>query len=127
MKNILLLSTIVIIVLFWSACKQGVGAPPIHRDKMVQIMTDIHLAEVYSTMVNDSAGGITNKNMDSLAVYYSKIFKSHEVTEEDFKESMDWYTRNVTELDTVYINMLSELSTKEGVLSASDAGKKARE
>lgn len=103
------------VVISLSSCKDEESKPAdlIPREKMKVVLTDIHLAEVYSTMVNDSSG-IRNKNLDSLAYYYKTILAHHDVTFENFKESFYWYRQHPQELDTVYQDMMPIISTYEG-------------
>ena len=107
--------------LLFIACKEE-EKPPLSKDKMVAVLTDLHMAEVYSTMVNDTALHITNKNSDSLAYYYSTIFRHYNVSVEEFKHSLDWYVANSNELDSVYNNIITELSTQEGLWNARNSG-----
>lgn len=102
------------------ACKEA-EAPHLPREKMLAVMTDIHLAEVYSTMVNDTSHKTVNKNMDSLAYYYKSVLKHHNVTVDEFRNSLNWYAKNPQELDSVYINVMAEISTLEGVLNTGTA------
>lgn len=90
---------------------------PIPREDMLSILSDIHLAEVYSTMVRDSLNQSVNKNMDSLSSYYKTILAHHNISYADLKKNMDWYSTHPADLDTVYINMLDEMSAMEGVLN----------
>lgn len=85
-------------------------------DKMRKILTDLHLAEVYSTMVGqDSMRGAVEKNLDSLAHYYREILAHHQTSFEEFRRSMDWYTRNPEQLDSVYARMLPAFSELEAI------------
>ena len=107
---------IILSIVLLPACKEA-DSPHLPREKMLAVMTDIHMAEVYSTMVNDSTHKSLNKNMDSLAYYYRSVLKHHNVTEDEFSESLDWYSKNPAELDTVYISIMAEISMLEGVLN----------
>lgn len=111
---IALLSVIVI-----SSCGESNNSP-IPKDKMVKLMTDIHLSEVYGTMVNDSLHQSINRNMDSIAFYYKSILAHHDVTIEDFKKSLDWYSDHPIELDSVYIEVQNEMIKLEGTLNNSE-------
>lgn len=91
---------------------------PLSRDKMTAVMTDIYMAEVYSSIVYDSTGISTNKNKDSLALYYKTVLHHHGITYDEFSASLRWYSSNPHELDSVYINILDELSTMEGMINA---------
>lgn len=100
------------------SCSEG-EKPHLPREKMKDIITDIHLAEVYSTFVTDSLHRPTNKNLDSLAFYYKSILSHHKVSLGDFQNSLDWYMKNPKELDSTYVSVLAEISTLEGVLGIS--------
>ena len=91
---------------------------PIPREQMVGMITDIHLAEVYSTMVNDSLHRTVNRNVDSLAYYYKSILNHYGVSMQQFKEALDWYSSRPEQLDTAYIKALENLSTMEGIINA---------
>jgi len=116
MTRALLLAAI-LLTGFLSSCTEQEQShlPP---GKMTEVMTDIYLAEVYSSVVNDSAGISVNKNMDSLAMYYKTVLHHHGISLEEFSNSLRWYSDHPTQLDSVYINVLNELSTMEGLLNA---------
>jgi len=107
---ILLLSCVMI-----SGCKER-EEPPLPREKMTAIITDLHLAEVYSSMVNDSTHKTTNKNLDSLAYYYKSILAHHNVSMQEFSNSLNWYSRETVQLDSVYVDVLAEISIQEGAM-----------
>jgi hypothetical protein len=110
------LLTVIFIAGFLSSCteQEQLHLPP---DKMTKVMTDIYLAEVYSSLVNDSVGMSVNKNMDSLAVYYKTVLHHHGISLDEFSSSLRWYSAHPAQMDTVYINVLNELSTMEGLLN----------
>ncbi len=85
----------------------------IPADSMQIILSDLHIAEVYSTMVNDSLHQVRDKNKDSLAVYYKSILEHHKVTPEQLTESIKWYKMNPEELDSVYADMITHFSKLE--------------
>lgn len=110
------LAIIICLVLAFTSCKEQ-DQPHLSRKQMQNILTDLHLAEVYSTMKNEDNS--SNKNMDSLAYFYKSILEHHNVKVSDLKSSLEWYSNNAKELDSVYINVMTELSTIEGVIAAS--------
>lgn len=69
------------------ACKDASEQPPVPLDTMRSIMLDIHTAEYYSQYKNIDQSR-QQKNMDSLAVYYSSIFKHYNLTFEAYKEAL---------------------------------------
>lgn len=103
-----------------SSCAEK-GQQPLSREKMTEVLTDIYLAEVYSSVVSDSTGMSANKNMDSLAVYYKVVLNHHGITLDKFSNSLRWYSNHPAELDSVYVNVLEELSTMEGLINAANA------
>lgn len=85
-------------------------------DKMALILTDLQIAEAYSTMVGrDTIEHRTvEKNMDSLAHYYKEILAHHHITMDELNKSLEWYRMNPTQLDTVYNKMIPELTALQG-------------
>jgi hypothetical protein len=82
---------------------------------MEAILQDIHLAEAYSVIVNqDSVHKSNEKNLDSLALYYSVIFRHHKTDEKEFEKSLQWYKQNPEQLDSVYAKMIDQVSLLEG-------------
>lgn len=107
--TVLLISTILA-----TGCKEKeTHLPP---DRMQKILADLHLAEVYSTTVGqDSTHGAVEKNLDSLAHYYREILAHHEIGFDEFRRSMEWYTRNPEQLDTIYARMMPAFSELEAI------------
>ncbi len=82
--------------------------PPVEAKKMQSILTDIHLAEAYSSLiVTDSVQKQTsNKNIDSLVYFYAQILARHKTSVSQFEEALKWYSLHPQLLDTVYNNIL---------------------
>ncbi len=99
------------------ACKNE-EKPPITVEKMGNILADIQLAEAYSSMVDDSLHRIVPKDQDSLAVYYKKVWASHQISQQQFEQAIDWYKGHPDLLDTAYKHMISELSFQDEVQQA---------
>lgn len=113
------LHLLLVLVLIIASCKDANenGPAPLDKDNMTALMTDLHMAEIYSTLVKND-GHVTNKNMDSLAVYYKSIIEHHGLTVDEFKDIMLWYSKNNRDFDSVYNSVLSDLSMYEGLQSA---------
>lgn len=110
----LTLFTSLFLLFAFTSC-QEVTTPHLPAEKMEEILLDIHLAEAYSTMVpKDSTVRITDKNLDSLAVYYKKVFDNHQITPQQFLSSMKWYKEHPVELDSIYTRMIPRISEIEG-------------
>lgn len=103
---------ITLLLFVFSACKEKETAD-IPVDQMQMILQDIHIAEVYSSMVADTAHRVAEKQMDSLKLYYNDILKHHNVTADQFRNSVAWYKDNPTELDTIYGRMINNLTAMD--------------
>lgn len=111
-----IISVLVFAILLMTSCKEKGSEGHLSAKKMEDILVDIHYAEVYSTMVNDSLHRIKNKNKDSLAVFYANILKHHDVSPEFFQQSMTWYENHPGELEDIYAYVLLKVTTTEGTL-----------
>jgi hypothetical protein len=86
---------------------------PMPAAKMRQIFMDLHVAEAYSSMLDDSLHVSRNKNIDSLAVFYTDVFAHHNVTREQFMNGVDWYRRHPEAMDTFYKGLIEDASILE--------------
>lgn len=100
------------------ACKHAAKAKPdnsidakdhVSPVKMGRILTDIHYAEAYSTMVKDSLHKGNSKNIDSLAYFYKSIFAHYHITQQQFDENVEWYRQHPDQLDTAYARVITEI------------------
>lgn len=88
-------------VFLWagSACQSTPNAP-IRQEKLINVLYDIHTAE---GLLESESQNVR----DSMAkIYYAQIFQKHGVTQIDFDSTMAIYTRNPTQMDTVYNHLL---------------------
>lgn len=100
----------VVLICILSSCDEGRPKDVLDAKKMEAVLTDIYLAEANSTLVNDSAHTIRNRNIDSLAVYYKAILAHHNISKETLIQSVDWYKRNPEDLDTIYARVITDLN-----------------
>lgn len=100
---------LIISILFWlslSGCKRDpIPAQAIPRDRFVDILVDVHLAEAIS---NDRS----RYNLDSLnpESFYLSVLNKHQVTEEQMKITTLYYSRHPRDFDKIYSKVLSRLS-----------------
>ena len=126
-------------LLFSCSEKTGPSAPPepanlIPRDKMVQVVADVHLLEAALSnhtnarpnafpgiRPNGSAeeGGSGETTVAKKIPYYN-IFKKHNVTREQYETSMTWYAAQPDVYNDLYTDVISELSRRQ----AQNAAKK---
>jgi hypothetical protein len=76
---------------------------------MGEVLMDISMAETYSSSAADNTHTAGMKNPDSLTLYYKEIFAHHHITQEQFKASMDWYSKHPEDLDSVYATVSSKM------------------
>ena len=103
MKNLIL----IFCVLFLNACSSGdANENLISKDKMINILIDMHLAEA-------KVGQVKLPNDSSLQYYaylQDEIFSTHGVDSVIYKKSMEYYSRNIIQLDEIYEAVLDSLN-----------------
>ena len=79
------------------------------ESEMVGVLIDIHITE--------SALSIKNFNRDSSLTLYSyykaEIFKEHQISEEQFKDSYEYYCKHSKEFDHIYEIVIDSIAVKE--------------
>lgn len=108
-----LLSCIAAIMLAASCGLSSDDKPPVPAEKMQQLLLDLHVAEVYSSMLDDSLHQSRNKNFDSLGVFYADVFAHHHITRDEFDKAIAWYKQHPAEMDSLYKNMVSKSAEME--------------
>lgn len=83
--------------LIWSCRPSEVEeAPRLPFSKMSEVLSDVHLME-------GELQGINKTEKDSVAnLYYYYIFKLHDVNQEDFYQSLNYYNNHPDLLETLY-------------------------
>ena len=118
LKMLVMLLALPILLLPSCKSKSASGGDHLPPKVMQKILMDISLAEAYSTVVKDSLHKGGSKNIDSLTVYYKDIFAHYHITEDQFRESLDWYKGHATEMDTMYNNLLPVITKLQNILPA---------
>ena len=104
---LLFLSLLLGIFTFASSCKQD--KPPLSPEQMCKLLLELHLAEAYAQQLPNSAA--TNyKNADSLFMFNAEILKRQNVSEMDFRKSLNWYKSRPELLDSIYQTILSNIA-----------------
>lgn len=107
------------------ACQQqnNTDAPAnlIPREKMVQILADVHILEALieaNVAYPDSAVMVYNKK-------HKEILEKYGVTKEQFHSTYDYYGKSLENMDKLYETVLDTLSAREAKLFAAngEAGK----
>jgi hypothetical protein len=110
MMDFVLMGLIVLIIQSCSAPVVIIPNDVLSQDKMVSVLTDVHLAEAAITLK------FTNKDTSKLqaATFYNFIYKAHKTTKEQFTKSYDFYVSHPELLNKIYDDVLIELSKKQG-------------
>lgn len=100
------------LIFFVASCKQE--TPHLPKDKMQQVLLDVQMAEVYSSMLPKDTGLLAGaKETDSVAAFYQEVLQHHHVTAAELMQSLDWYRAHPAELDSVYSQAMKALDKAE--------------
>jgi hypothetical protein len=119
LENIKMMALLIALPTFlWLSCKSNANYNGDHLPPKVmqKVLMDISLAEAYSAVVKDSLHKGGSKNIDSLTVYYKDIFAHYHITEDQFKESLDWYKSHPAEMDTMYSNLMPVIAKLQAIM-----------
>jgi len=99
-----------------SACGTKIAPPEtsasIPVDKMQQILKDIHVADGLANREGEKSGATEALTKS----YYLSVFEKHQVKEEDFYQSMRFYMYEANLLDSIYANVIIEISKEQAVV-----------
>src|SRR6188768_4013198 len=83
--------------IFLFSCKEPEKEQPgiLPKDKMIDVLVDIHIAEASS-----ESHGLTSIQINQLvAVKYEGVLQKHGITRPQFQTAFDYYLRHPAELD----------------------------
>lgn len=81
----------------------------LNEEKMVAVFTDIHIAEGRLKVV----GIFTDSAKKMAPVLYDQLYRTHQITAEEFQKSYDYYTSDPKKLEAILDKVIVELSKKE--------------
>ena len=84
-------------------CKVNRGKPVIKKEKMVEILVDIHLAQAVLDQDSRLPKGAKKE------YYYCHVLERHGVTEELFDSAIGWYASNMDIFEQVYEEVIAKL------------------
>ena len=104
----------VILIIFLSCNEEQLVIPEnvLQHEDMVSVMVDIQLVEV--TIGNERKKGEVPK--EKILHYYDSVYKSHNINKERFDESFEFYTDHLDLLESVYEEVINELSKRQAEL-----------
>ncbi|MHC2992977.1 hypothetical protein OB13_15825 [Pontibacter sp. HJ8] len=98
--------------------KQTTQAPDnlVPQETMVQILADVHIAEalIENRVIYPDTALMTYNQQQQ------RILASHNVSEEDFRKTYNYYLENLTLMDKLYEVVLDTLSVREAKARAAN-------
>ncbi|GBL34814.1 hypothetical protein EMGBS15_04090 [Filimonas sp.] len=90
------------------SCKQE--PEPLPMERMSQILTELYIAESYVQYLPKDSTRPEPSKIDSLKKFTAAVFAENRTDETEFKRSIDWYKSRPELLDSVYQQVLTDLS-----------------
>lgn len=90
------------------------SAKVIAPDSIVNIITEIHLAEA---MLREMKTDLKQKEKTAEGLY-AEIFKKHAITREQYEKSIEYYQQHLDEYQDIYERVITLLSQKQSENSA---------
>jgi hypothetical protein len=111
MKRLLALFSVLI---FLGSCmRKETPAGLLEREKMIAVLTDVHLVEGYSGLVMEAD---TMKQV--LADYMNLVYKKHQTDSLQFRKSLRYYSSEPKELKMMYDEVLRKLESQQKDIKA---------
>jgi hypothetical protein len=85
------------------------NASILNEDKMAKVLTEIHIVEASFTpmqLMGDSA-------MQYAVDHYTAVFESNNTNGEQFRESLQFYSRHPRQLDKIYERVIENLNKQQ--------------
>lgn len=86
----------VLILLFFLSCSEKLPKGILPKDKMVNLLTDIHVIDGYSMTLMPDSGAL------KLSSLYQSAFKKYNTDSVQFRKSLEYYTRHPEAIDSMY-------------------------
>ena len=93
--------------------KENIRQDILSENEFVVILKDIHLAEANFELQKNKG---LEKAKNELSNSYTSIYKKHNVSEEKFKETLNFYAQNPEMLEKIYTDVLEQLTKGRSVL-----------
>lgn len=78
----------------------------IPREKMIVILADIQITEAYIDDLRKSG----HQTKDTSMAYFKKVFKKHDITPDEFEQSLLFYKKDLENMDELYKNVVTRLN-----------------
>lgn len=121
MKKLLLLPFIILLGFCSNRSNDGSGnmVNVLNKKEMIAVLTDIHLAEASLRVGKIQRISAADSNYQKSL--YLTIFEKHDITPGEFRASLRYYTKRISELDEIYAEVITGLAEQEAQLQAQDS------
>ena len=102
-----------ILIYLLSACNTHQETPPkniLDRTKFEDILKEVHLAEAAFELRRTE--GI-QKAKNQLANSYKSIYLKHEISNEEFNTTLNYYSNHADKLEEIYFNILEKVNKEK--------------
>jgi len=109
---------LIFFILLWLlfACaepKENIRQDILSENEFVVVLKDIHLAEANFELQKNKG---MDKAKNKLSNSYTSICQKYNISEEKFKESLNFYAQNPEILEKIYTDVLEQLTKDRSVL-----------
>ena len=82
---------------------------------MVDVLVDINLTEA-SLKIGSDTTGIRITDTTNMRIRFAEVFRKHDVDPDDFNSSLSYYLEHIDDLDKIYAEVITRLTTLEATL-----------
>ena len=93
--------------------KENIHQDILSENEFAVVLKDIHLAEANFELQKNKG---LEKAKNELSNSYTSIYKKHNVSEEKFKETLNFYAQNSEMLEKIYTDVLEQLTKDRSAL-----------
>jgi hypothetical protein len=115
LRNFLLVSLFAFAAI---SCSHEEGSrPEIKKDKLVDLLFDIHLTDGYLSY----SGARLDRNRDRIEGAYGYVLRKYDITPKQFSNTMRYYSRHLEDYEQIYNKVIEKLTKYETeAISADD-------
>ena len=100
----------VVLAVALQSCSHEEGArPEISRDKLVDVLFDIHLTDGYLAY----SGSRIDRDHDKIVDSYDYVLRKHNITLKQFRNTMKYYSQHVDDYEKLYNKVIEKLTKYE--------------
>lgn len=99
-----------------SSHKENRPSDLIPLGKMQMILKDIH----YADGIANREGETDNSADARTQALYKEVFEKHGISQKQFFESFNYYLLHVADLDSIYNNIITEISKEQAIIQAQE-------